>query len=81
MCGAPKPPKPSASQLAAEKDAAEQRRLALEEQRAQKSELKRQRFESLLAAQGMKYGRASLLSGGKGGAGFAAPLVRSLLGS
>lgn len=80
MCGgAPKPPKPTKAQKAAEKDAAEQRRMALEEQRAIRTQNKEQRKQLRLGMLGMRLGRQSLLSGGRGGVGYAAPAARSLL--
>lgn len=75
----PKPPKPTAEQLAAEADAAAQRKLALEEQRSIRTENKEQRKNMRLGMLGMRLGRQSLLTGGRGGAGYSAPMARSLL--
>jgi hypothetical protein len=80
MCGEkPKPPKPTKAQKQAEADAAAQRKLALEEQRAIRAENKEQRKQMRLGMLGMRLGRQSLLTGGRGGAGYAAPMARSLL--
>lgn len=80
MCGKkPKAPKPTKAQLAAEADAAEQRRQALEEQRAIRTENKEERKRMRLGMLGMQYGRQSLLTGSRGGMGYSAPMARSLL--
>lgn len=80
MCGKkPKPPKPTAAQKAAERDAAEQRRLALEEQRSIRTENKENRKNMRLGMLGMRFGRQSLLTGSRGGMGYAAPTARPLL--
>jgi hypothetical protein len=75
---APSSPTPSAAQRAAEADAEAQRAQALEEQRRQKSLLKEERFATALKLTSARFGRASLLTGDKGGGGYAAPPVRSL---
>lgn len=79
MCGKPKPPKPTKAQKQAEKDAAEQRRLALEEQRSIRAYNKEQRKQMRLGMLGMRLGRQSLLTGSRGGLGYAAPVARPLL--
>lgn len=80
MCGKkPKPPKPTKEQIQAEKDAAEQRRLALEEQRSIRAQNKEVRKQQRLGMLGMRFGRQSLLTGGRGGMGYAAPMARPLL--
>lgn len=78
MCGGPKPPKPSATQLAAEADARAMREAEMQAQREERTRLKERRTE-LKISESQRYGRRSLLSGGRGGEGFAAPGARSLL--
>lgn len=80
MCGKkPKPPKPTKAQIQAEKDAAEQRRLSMEEQRAVRTQYKEERKQMRLGMLGMRFGRSSLLTGSRGGMGYAAPMARPLL--
>lgn len=80
MCGKkPKTPKPTAEEKAAEADAAQQRKLALDEQRAYRTQNKEDRKNMRLGMLGMRLGRSSLLTGGRGGGGYAAPLARPLL--
>lgn len=52
---------------------------ATEAERERRSVDKQLRFEEQLQAWNGGYGRRSLLTGGKGGAGYAAPMMRSLL--
>lgn len=75
----PKPPKPTAEQLAAEADSKAQREAALMEQREARAVNKRNRLQLALRRNGNGFGRASLLSGAAGGAGYGASPVRSLL--
>lgn len=81
MCGggAPDPPKPTREQVAAEKEAAALRQAELQRQRDERANNKKFRFEMALRRIGMGFGRGSLLTGGKGGAGFNVPIARSLL--
>jgi hypothetical protein len=75
----PKAPKPTAADKAAEADAAAQRKLALDEQYAIRTDNKEQRKNLRLGMLGMRFGRSSLLTGSRGGMGYAAPMARSLL--
>ena len=82
MCGIlkkPKPTKPTAEQVAAEKDAATERKLSLDEQYAARTANKEQRKNMRLGLLGMRFGRSSLLTGSRGGMGYAAPMARPLL--
>lgn len=74
MCigGAPKPPR-----VKPDKNLERQMQMQMDMLRQQRSADKAARFEQTLdTLTGM--GRRSLLSGGRGGAGFAAPQARSL---
>ena len=80
MCGKkPRPPKPTAEQVAAEKEAALLREMEFQRQREIRAEAKGERLEMTIAKLGTKYGRTSLLTGNRGGQGYAAPMARSLL--
>lgn len=82
MCfKSPKPPKPTAEQVAAEADSKQQREAAMAEQRDQRTANKRSRFQLSLQRFGAGYGRASMFTGGAGGAGYGGTSVRSLLSS
>lgn len=52
---------------------------ATEAERERRTMNKQARFEDQLAMWNGGYGRRSLLTGGRGGSGYAAPLMRSLL--
>lgn len=75
----PKPPVQSAADKALEADLTAQRKEARAEQLRQRAQLKEERFQQELMGVGGGWGRSSLFSGGRGGGGFAAPMVRSLL--
>lgn len=80
MCGSkPKPPKPTPDQIAAEKEAALLREMELQRQREIRADNKKSRLEFMIAKLGNRYGRSNLLTGSRGGQGYAAPQVRSLL--
>lgn len=79
MCGGPEAPEPSREQILAEKEAAYMRQQQLQEQNDQRSENKKWRFEQALKQLSGNSGRQSLITGGRGGAGFAAPMAISLL--
>jgi hypothetical protein len=74
MCFKPKKPPPVLpdTELLAQNE--QQKELML----AEKTKAKQRRMEDSLAMLSGTYGRASLLSGSAGGAGFAMPLARSL---
>jgi hypothetical protein len=78
----PKPPKPPAASSTGSSTAdpaLQRQRIQVEEDNAViKAENKDARMEDQLALLQGRIGRASLFSGGRGGAGYAAPLGRSL---
>lgn len=80
MCGSkPKPPNPTPDQIAAEKEAAMLREMEMQRQREIRAANKKTRLEYVISQLGARYGRTSLLTGGRGGQGYSAPQARSLL--
>lgn len=72
----PKPPKPTAEDLAAEAEAKAMREAAAADAQRRISEDKKRRTEEAVQRSSGGYGIRSLISGRKGGQGF----LRSLLG-
>lgn len=75
----PKPPKPTPQEQAAVQQATEERARQTQELREQRTMLKDERTEQRLRQLRTGYGRASLITGSRGGMGFQTPLARGLL--
>lgn len=75
MCFKPPKPPPIVEDLALKA----QLETSQFDERTRRTALKASRLDDTLAQLGGGIGRRSLLSGGKGGAGFAMPATRSLL--
>lgn len=73
----PKKPRPTPEQLRADANLERQMEMQAQLLREQRSENKRARFEDRLNMM-EGFGRRSLLTGGRGGIGYAAPTMRSL---
>lgn len=73
----PKPPQPTAADLAAEADAKAQRDAVAAEAARRLAEEKKRRLENAVQRASGSYGVRSLISGRKGGQGF----LRSMLGA